>query len=93
MSKQGSSSARKEKTKDEKKRDRSPKRLRDRDRSPRKGREDKDQSCHTPIPGPTRMADPNRVRGVRLYTGTLYLFFFFFSSELNLYLWVYKQFP
>ena len=33
--------------------------------------------------------------GARLYTGTLYLFFFFFLSffsELNLYLWVYKQF-
>ena len=26
--------------------------------------------CHTPIPDPTRMADPNRVRGVRLSTGT-----------------------
>ena len=32
--------------------------------------------CHTPIPGPTRLADPNRVRGARPYTGTLYLFFF-----------------
>ena len=29
--------------------------------------------CHTPIPGPTRLADPNRVRGARTYTGTLYL--------------------
>ena len=34
--------------------------------------------CHTPIPGPTRMADPNQVQGARLYTGTLYLFFLFF---------------
>ena len=33
-------------------------------------------TCHTPIPVPTRLADPNRVRGARLYTGTLYLFFF-----------------
>ena len=33
--------------------------------------------CHTPIPGPTRLADPNRVRGARLRTGTLYLIFFF----------------
>ena len=33
--------------------------------------------CHTPIPGPTRKVDPNRVRGARLYIGTLYLFFFF----------------
>ena len=32
--------------------------------------------CHTPIPGPTQLADPNRVRGVRPYTRTLYLFFF-----------------
>ena len=44
MFKRGSSSARKEKNKDEKKRDRSPKRRRDRDRSPRRGREDKDRS-------------------------------------------------
>ena len=35
-----------------------------------------DQPCHTSIPGLTRLADPNRVRGTRLYTGTLYLFFF-----------------
>ena len=28
-------------------------------------------TCHTPIPDPTRMADPDRVRGARLYTGTL----------------------
>ena len=34
-------------------------------------------SCHTPIPGPTRLADPNRVRGAIPYTGTLYLNFFF----------------
>ena len=33
--------------------------------------------CHTPFPGPTRLADPNRVRGARPYTGTLYLIFFF----------------
>ena len=45
--------------------------------------------CHAPIPGPTRLADPNRFRGVRPYTRTLYFSFF---SELNLYLWVYKQF-
>ena len=44
MSKRGSSSARKEKSKDEKKRDQSPRRRRDRDRSPRKGREDRDRS-------------------------------------------------
>ena len=35
--------------------------------------------CHTPIPGQTRLADPNRVRGARPYTGTLYLFFVFFN--------------
>ena len=32
--------------------------------------------CHAPIPCPTRLADPNRVRGARLSTMTLYLFFF-----------------
>ena len=37
--------------------------------------------CHTPNPGPTRLADPNRVRGARLRTGTLYLFFFFFLKN------------
>ena len=42
--------------------------------------------CHTRIPGPTRLADPNRVRGARPYTGTLYLIFFF--QKPNLYLWV-----
>ena len=29
--------------------------------------------CHTPIPGLTRLGDPNRIRGVRPYTG---IFFF-----------------
>ena len=33
------------------------------------------QDCHAPIPGPTRLADPNRVRGARPYTETLYLFY------------------
>ena len=27
-----------------------------------------DLHCHAPIPGPTRLADPNRVRGARSYT-------------------------
>ena len=36
--------------------------------------------CHTPIPGPTRLADPNRIRGARLRTGTLYLVFFFYRT-------------
>ena len=44
MSKRGSSSVRKEKSKAKKKRDRSPKRRRDRDKSPRRGREDRDRS-------------------------------------------------
>ena len=44
MFKRGSSSARKEKSKGQKKRDRSPRRRRDRDRSPRKGKEDRDRS-------------------------------------------------
>ena len=29
--------------------------------------------CHGPIPGPTQMTDPNRVRDARPCTGTLYL--------------------
>ena len=37
-------------------------------------------TCHTPIPGPTRLVDPNRVQGARPSTGTLYLFFFFSQS-------------
>ena len=44
MSKRGSSSARKEKSKDEKKRGRSPRRRRDKDRSPWRGREYRDRS-------------------------------------------------
>ena len=32
-----------------------------------------DPVCHAQIPGPTRLADPNRVRGARSYTATLYL--------------------
>ena len=35
-----------------------------------------DWFCHTPIPGPTRLANPNRVRGAIPYTRTLYLIFF-----------------
>ena len=35
--------------------------------------------CHTPNPGPTRLADPNRVRDARLDTVTLYLIFFFLN--------------
>ena len=38
--------------------------------------------CHTPILGPTRLADPNRFWGARTYTGTLCLIFFFFKVEL-----------
>ena len=37
--------------------------------------------CHTPIPDPTRMADPNQVRGARLCTGTL-IDRFFLRAEL-----------
>ena len=40
-----------------------------------------DEPCHTPIPGPTRLADPSRFQGARTYTGTLYLIFFF-KAEL-----------
>ena len=41
--------------------------------------------CHTPIPGPTRLADPNRVRGAIPCTGTLYLIFFFFLNRTGTY--------
>ena len=37
---------------------------------------------HPPIPGLTRLANLNQVRGARPYTGTLYLFFFFLIAEL-----------
>ena len=37
---------------------------------------------HPSIHDPTRMTDPNRVQGSILYTGTLYLFFFFLKDEL-----------
>ena len=33
------------------------------------------QRCHALIPDMTRMADLNRFRGARLFTGTLYLLF------------------
>ena len=32
--------------------------------------------CHAPIPSPTQLADPNRVRVARPDTGTLYQIFF-----------------
>ena len=38
-------------------------------------------ACHAPIPGLTRLANPNRFRGAKPYTGTLYLFFFFFFQS------------
>ena len=41
------------------------------------------------VPNPARMADPNRVRGARLYCWDSLTCSF---SELNLYLWLYKQF-
>ena len=37
--------------------------------------------CHARIPGSTRMADPNRVLGARLYTRTL-IDLFFLRAEL-----------
>ena len=44
-----------------------------------------------PIPGPTRLANPNRFRGAKPYIGTSYFFFFFFL-KLNLYLWCTNDF-
>ena len=40
----------------------------------------REEWCHTPNPGPTRLADPNRVRNARPDTGTLYLIFFFLNE-------------
>ena len=41
-------------------------------------------TCHAPDPSPTRLANPNRFRGAKPYTGTPYLFkkkfFIFFLS-------------
>ena len=37
--------------------------------------------CHAPDPGPTRLANPNRFRGAKPYTGTPF-FFFFFRADL-----------
>ena len=36
--------------------------------------------CHAPDPGPTRLANPNRFRGAKPYTGTpiFFIFFIFF---------------
>ena len=39
--------------------------------------------CHAPIPGPTKLADRNRVRGVRTYTRTLYLFLFYNRIKIS----------
>ena len=44
-----------------------------------------DLDCHTPDPGPTRLANPNRFRGTKPYTGTPHYFIlFYFFSELTL---------
>ena len=43
--------------------------------------------CHAPDPGPTRLANPNRFRGAKPYTGTphyIYIYIYFFFSELTL---------
>ena len=37
-------------------------------------------TCHTPDPGPTRLANPNRFQGAKPYAGTP--FFFFFKAKL-----------
>ena len=46
------------------------------DNIPKYSNKTKKRKCHTPIPDPTRLADPNRVRSARTYTGTFYLIFF-----------------
>ena len=52
------------------------------------------RGCHAPDPGSTQLANPNRFRGVKPYTGTPYLFYFilFFFFKLNLYLWYTNNF-
>ena len=46
------------------------------------------RKCHAPNLGPTRLADPNPVRGARLRTRTLDLIFFFVFLQANWHLWV-----
>ena len=43
------------------------------DRESVSGKALRDTLCHAPIPDPTQMMDPNRVRDARPCTGTLYL--------------------
>ena len=43
-------------------------------------------TCHTPFPDPTRMADPNRVRGARLSIGTLIDWFFLIADTCTYFL-------
>ena len=38
--------------------------------------------CHTPDPGPTRLANPNRFRGAKPYAGTPHYYYFFFRADL-----------
>ena len=38
------------------------------------------EGCHAPIPGPTRLANPNRFRGAKPYIWDSLPFFFFFQS-------------
>ena len=44
--------------------------------------------CHTPIPNPTRLANPNRFRGAKPYTGTpcyFFLIIFFYQQSFIIY--------
>ena len=42
------------------------------------------RACHAPDTGPTRLANPNRFRGAKPYTGTPYLFIYFFKTNNRL---------
>ena len=43
----------------------------------------RDEACHVPDPGPTRLVNPNWFRGAKPYAGTPYLFIYlFFKAEL-----------
>ena len=74
VSKKESSSTHKEKSRTDKQQGRSPKRQRNRERSPKKDRE----RCDAPIPSPTRLANPNRFRGAKPYTGTPYYYYYYY---------------
>ena len=49
---------------------------------------DTGMTCHAPIPGPTRLADPNRFPGRETQDWDSLPDFFFLKTKQNWYLWV-----